>query len=420
MRKKTPVEHFKQQFRTGNAQERASAVDWLGNSAGTDAIDKEDAFPTLALAARDPDANVRLTAAKVLNFYAPELTSEPLCILLRDPVPAVRIMAALALSEYPCMSALDSLIGALKDFEAKVKEYSMRALKKLMSPDSIESLSDFLDRTDDDDFGLLAMEALSSVWREQNIPFIAFHGARITDSSPSIKGLFEIFKRNSESGYDIADYLAPIWVLAKRRVIDERKLGNLVSTAVFLLERENDQSDRYVGERIPVVPDVEKTPEQEDELLLGFMFWCVYMKPKLWAVQAFANTGRIENLLSLACDDVLRIHKSNEEGLKEVVMDAALALFFVSEGEKAQEKSERFYIELESFLDNEANWGRVKRDFSANTGLSREDLISIVENVIQQVQIRIGKTDEGRVRGRKAFGRRNAPEKAGMNGMKAA
>jgi len=410
-----------EKFRTGNAQERLEAVNGLKSAVKYDGASPKDVIPTLSRAIRDPDVAVRLCTAEALGSLYSELAVEPLCIALKDRSARVRQAAVFSLQTNSYDTALPHLHEALSDPSNPVRMDVIKALGRIAHPDSLEFLCGIFP-TSHIPIGFAVASSIRSITESPKgtmefvhaIPFLAFYGADMfLDSDPPTgftqalaKAMAVILEETEEN---LADYLLPLYILAMRRIIPETRFDLLFGSAFRKIETRRIQIRQVVKEVLR-----ERTPEQDDEILIKFMRWSKFSKPKLWAVQAFANVGRLPNLLQNACDDALRIHESGEELPKELVLEITLALYLISEGEKAHEKSGRFLEELESFLDSQENMGRIQNDFSANPNLSEIDLLSIVGNVINSVRSRMGEMQEIRSRARSAFGKRglNSPPKS--------
>src|SRR5262245_48920882 len=105
----------------------------------------EGAIAALAVALRDGDHRVRLTAADSLGKLGDQRGVEPLMGVLADEAPEVRAQAACALWALCDRRAVPPLLSALGDDDPKVRQGSIRALGEIGDRAALEPLVSMLD-----------------------------------------------------------------------------------------------------------------------------------------------------------------------------------------------------------------------------------------------------------------------------------
>src|ERR1043165_4523382 len=115
-----------QQLKFGSAKTRLELVEKLGLSESPAAV------PSLILALKVPEANVRCAAAKALRGFKDERAVDPLIKVLKDPVALVRMAAAQTLSHLSDPKATEKLEALLRDdAEPLLRSVAARSLKRL-------------------------------------------------------------------------------------------------------------------------------------------------------------------------------------------------------------------------------------------------------------------------------------------------
>ncbi len=123
-------------LKAGDAFARHAAAEALG-SIGPAAA---NAVPDLIALWRDPDEFVRRTTGDAVGQIGPG-GIPALVSALRDPNPEIRASAAWQLGEFEAATAVAPLGAALRDKEVAVREAARRALAKIASPQAQEALA---------------------------------------------------------------------------------------------------------------------------------------------------------------------------------------------------------------------------------------------------------------------------------------
>jgi HEAT repeat protein len=100
----------------------------------------KDAVPALTTALRDPQAQIRASAAELLGRIGEAAAIEPLIAALDDPDAAVRLNVTRALVVLRAETAIEPLIARLGDLDLPVREEVARALGTLKSQRAVEPL----------------------------------------------------------------------------------------------------------------------------------------------------------------------------------------------------------------------------------------------------------------------------------------
>jgi len=98
---------------------------------------------------RDPDAEIRITAARGLELAQDERAVEPLISLLNDKDSRVRAAAARSLQSHPDPRAAEPLVSCLSDKDPAVRKSAAGAFARLKSPPAVMPLIGLLKDPDE-------------------------------------------------------------------------------------------------------------------------------------------------------------------------------------------------------------------------------------------------------------------------------